>query len=141
MGGLKSRAMEMIPRKKYGGLVSSNSGEILPHAQDPILARLTGGEYVIPPIAARKIGINVLDKIASLDPNSKIARADIPIPTPKSFSPSSKNNTITLPPIGDMGDSGGSPGSGSGTQIPSFSATPSSGIQVRLAMANIYGIS
>ena len=141
MGGLKSRAMEMIPRKKYGGLVSSNSGEILPHAQDPILARLTGGEYVIPPIAARKIGINVLDKIASLDPNSKIARADIPIPTPRSFSPSSKNNTITLPPIGDMGDSGGSPGSGSGTQIPSFSATPSSGIQVRLAMANIYGIS
>jgi predicted chitinase len=141
MGGLKSRAMKMIPQKRYGGLVSSNSGERLSHAQDPMLMRAERGEYVIPSRAVRKIGINVLDKIASLDPNSKIARADISIPTPKSFSPSSKNNTITLPPIGDTGDSGGSSGSGSGTQIPSFSATPSSGIQVRLAMANIYGIS
>jgi hypothetical protein len=38
---------------------------------------------------------------------------------------------------GDVGSSSG----GSGTKIPSFSATPSSGIEVRLAMANIYGIS
>jgi predicted chitinase len=131
--------MGMTPRKKYGGLVEPDSGERLSHAQDNILMRAERGEYVIPTIAARKIGIDVLDKISSLDPNFKITRADIPIPTPKPFNPSAKRNTVTLPPIGDLGNSSGS-SSGSGTEIPSFSATPASGIQVRLAMANIYGI-
>jgi predicted chitinase len=138
MDGLKSR---MMPRKKYGGSVSSDSGERLSYSQDNILMRAEKGEYVIPSIAARKIGISVLDKISSLDPNFKISRSDIPIPTPKPFSTSSKPNTITLPPIGDMSGDIGSSSGGSGTKIPSFSATPSSGIEVRLAMANIYGIS
>ena len=138
MDSLKSR---MMPRKKYGGSVSSDSGERLSYSQDNILMRAEKGEYVIPSIAARKIGISVLDKISSLDPNFKISRSDIPIPTPKPFSTSSKPNTITLPPIGDMSGDIGSSSGGSGTKIPSFSATPSSGIEVRLAMANIYGIS
>lgn len=138
MDSLKSR---MMPRKKYGGSVGSDSGERLSYSQDNILMRAEKGEYVIPSIAARKIGISVLDKISSLDPNFKITRADIPIPTPKPFSTYSKRNTITLPPIGDVNDDIGSSSGGSGTKIPSFSATPSSGIEVRLAMANIYGIS
>jgi hypothetical protein len=141
MGGLRSKVMGAIPQKKYGGAISSDSGERLSYSQDNILMRAEKGEYVIPTIAARKIGISVLDKISSLDPNFKITRADIPIPTPKPFSTSSKPNTITLPPVGDMNGDIGSSSGGSGTKIPSFSATPSSGIEVRLAMANIYGIS
>ena len=140
-GNVKTNIQNVFPKKKYGGLIERNSGEMLPYAQDNILMRAEKGEYVIPKIATEKVGLRVLDAISSLDPNFKIKRPDIDINSPRPLSRSSYGSApITLPPItqGMMEQMSSSPGSG--TPIPVFSAIPASGMDARSALADIYGI-
>lgn len=139
-GNVKTNIQNIFPKKKYGGLIERNSGEMLPYAQDNILMRAEKGEYVIPKIATEKVGLRVLDAISSLDPNFKIKKSDIDINSPRPLSRSSYGSApITLPPITQgMEQMGSSPGSG--TPIPVFSATPASGMDARSALADIYGI-
>jgi hypothetical protein len=143
LGGVKSSVQNLIPfmqKKKYGGLIESFSGDNLPYSQDNILMRAEKGEYVVPKIATEKIGIKVLDKISSLDPNFKIKNSNINLDSPRPLSRSSYGAApITLPPITQGMEQVGS-SSGSGTPIPVFSATPQNGMDVRSALADIYGI-
>jgi hypothetical protein len=127
-------------KKKAGGLITKNSGQQISQAQDPIMMRAEAGEYVIPKIATERVGLKVLDAIASIDPNSKIRRPEINLNSPKPLSKSSYGVApITLPPITQgMTQMGSAPGSG--TPIPVFSAISSSGMGVRAALADIYGI-
>ena len=127
-------------KKKAGGLITNDSGQNISQAQDPILMRAEAGEYVIPKIATERVGLKFLDAISSLDPNSKIKRPEIKLNTPGPLSKSSyKNVPITLPPITqEMIQMSSAPGSG--TPIPVFSAISSSGMRVRVALAEIYGI-
>jgi hypothetical protein len=143
LGGVKSSVQNLIPfmqKKKYGGLIESFSGDNLPYSQDNILMRAEKGEYVVPKIATEKIGIKVLDKISSLDPNFKIKNSNINLDYPRPLSRASYGAApITLPPITQGMEQVGS-SSGSGTPIPVFSATPQNGMDVRSALADIYGI-
>jgi hypothetical protein len=143
LGGIKSNVQNLIPfmqKKKYGGLIESFSGDNLPYSQDNILMRAEKGEYVIPKIATEKIGIKVLDTISSLDPNFKIKNSNINLDSPRPLSRASYGAApITLPPITQGMEQVGS-SSGSGTPIPVFSATPQNGMDVRSALADIYGI-
>jgi hypothetical protein len=143
LGGVKSSVQNLIPfmqKKKYGGLIESFSGDNLPYSQDNILMRAEKGEYVVPKIATEKIGIKVLDKISSLDPNFKIKNSNINLDSPRPLSRASYGAApITLPPITQGMEQVGS-SSGSGTPIPVFSATPQNGMDVRSALADIYGI-
>jgi hypothetical protein len=143
LGGVKSNVQNLIPfmqKKKYGGLIESFSGDNLPYSQDNILMRAEKGEYVIPKIATEKIGIKVLDTISSLDPNFKIKNSNINLDSPRPLSRASYGAApITLPPITQGMEQVGS-SSGSGTPIPVFSATPQNGMDVRSALADIYGI-
>jgi hypothetical protein len=143
LGGIKSNVQNLIPfmqKKKYGGLIESFSGDNLPYSQDNILMRAEKGEYVVPKIATEKIGIKVLDKISSLDPNFKIKNSNINLDSPRPLSRASYGAApITLPPITQGMEQVGS-SSGSGTPIPVFSATPQNGMDVRSALADIYGI-
>lgn len=74
---------------------------------------------------------------------TKISNSQI-ISIPKPPITSSKNNleTVTLPPIFQNGQSPISMGAGSGTQVPTFSATCSgmSAVSARKALCDIYGI-
>lgn len=74
---------------------------------------------------------------------TKISNSQI-ISIPKPPITSSKNNleTVTLPPIFQGGQSPISMGAGSGTQVPTFSATCSgmSAVSARKALCDIYGI-
>jgi hypothetical protein len=143
LGGIKSNVQNLIPfmqKKKYGGLIESFSGDNLPYSQDNILMRAEKGEYVVPKIATEKIGIKVLDTISSLDPNFKIKNSNINLDSPRPLSRASYGAApITLPPITQGMEQVGS-SSGSGTPIPVFSATPQNGMDVRSALADIYGI-
>jgi hypothetical protein len=143
LGGVKSSVQNLIPfmqKKKYGGLIESFSGDNLPYSQDNILMRAEKGEYVVPKIATEKIGIKVLDTISSLDPNFKIKNSNINLDSPRPLSRASYGAApITLPPITQGMEQVGS-SSGSGTPIPVFSATPQNGMDVRSALADIYGI-
>jgi hypothetical protein len=141
LGGLKSNVKNFIPfmqKKKYGGLIGSFSGENLPYSQDNILMRAEKGEYVIPKIATQKIGVKTLDSISSLDPNFKIKNPNIDPPKPLSRA-SYGAASITLPPITQNQGTITSP-AGSGTPMPVFSATPSGTANIRMALADIYGI-
>jgi hypothetical protein len=141
LGGLKSNVKNFIPfmqKKKYGGLIESFSGENLPYSQDNILMRAEKGEYVIPKIATQKIGVKTLDSISSLDPNFKIKNPNIDPPKPLSRA-SYGAASITLPPITQNQGTITSP-AGSGTPMPVFSATPSGTANIRMALADIYGI-
>jgi hypothetical protein len=91
-----------------------------------------------PFISSEKIRIPTFNSISS-DSNFRIRRAETDI-TPRPLSRLSNNiTTITLPPITQTaGTAASSPGSG--TQLPTFSATPSGLADVRMSMANIYGI-
>jgi hypothetical protein len=91
-----------------------------------------------PFISSEKIRIPTFNSISS-DSNFRIRRAETDI-TPRPLSRLSNNiTTITLPPITQTaGTAGSSPGSG--TKLPTFSATPSGLADVRMTMANIYGI-
>lgn len=135
MGGIQ----KLIPKKKYGGLINEAQGRKLSYSQDNILMRAEKGEYVIPRIATEKIGIKVLDAISSLDPNFKIKRPQINLESPRPISKNFGAAPITLPPI-TQGAQVPTSSSGSGTQIPVFSATPQSGLETRSALADIYGI-
>ncbi len=124
---------------KFSGLVTSNSGINLNTSQDSILMRAEKNEYVIPRIAVKKVGVKVLDAISSLDPNFKLQSPIVNTPRPLSRSRYG-SAPLMLPPITQGSPQGGVSGStGSGTRVPSFSATPKN-MATRIAMANIYGI-
>jgi hypothetical protein len=122
----------------FTGLISSSSGIKIPQAQDPIMMRAERGEYVVPKIATQKIGVKTLDSISALDPNFRIKNPNVEPPRPLSRA-SYGAAPITLPPITQGMEQVGS-SSGSGTPIPVFSATPAGLADVRMAMADIYGI-
>ena len=129
----------MLPKKKYGGLIDQKSGNSLSYAQDNILMRAEKGEYVMPRIAVEKIGVRTLDRLSSLDPNFRIRSSSIDVPRPLSRS-NFGAAPLMLPPINQGGSQGGISGaSGNGTQVPSFSATPRD-TSVRMSLADLYGI-
>ena len=129
----------MLPKKKYGGLINQKSGDPLSYAQDNILMRAEKGEYVMPRIAVEKIGVRTLDRLSSLDPNFRIRSSSIDVPRPLSRS-NFGAAPLMLPPINQGGSQGGISGAGgNGTQVPSFSATPRD-MSVRMSLADLYGI-
>ena len=158
LGAVKSNVKKMLPepainvlrnikssipfmqKKKYGGFIDSFSGTNLPYSQDNILMRAEAGEYVIPKIATQKIGLKVLDKISSLDPNFKVKNPEISTPKPLSRN-SYDSMPIVLPPI-TQGYGEANSSSTSGTDVPKFSASPNniSAIDARSSLTKIYGI-
>jgi hypothetical protein len=139
---VEQKIKNLLPKKKYGGLISEFDGEKLPYAQDNILMRAEKNEYVVPRIAVEKIGLNVLDKISSLDPNFKMQRSVGSLTTPKPLSRNSYDSMpIVLPPI-TQGYGEANSSSTSGTDVPKFSASPNntSAIDARSSLTKIYGI-
>ncbi len=133
-------SIPFMQKKKYGGFIDSFSGTNLPYSQDNILMRAEVGEYVIPKIATQKIGLKVLDKISSLDPNFKVKNPEISTPKPLSRN-SYDSMPIVLPPI-TQGYGEANSSSTSGTDVPKFSASPNniSAIDARSSLTKIYGI-
>ena len=133
-------SIPFMQKKKYGGFIDSFSGTNLPYSQDNILMRAEAGEYVIPKIATQKIGLKVLDKISSLDPNFKVKNPEISTPKPLSRN-SYDSMPIVLPPI-TQGYGEANSSSTSGTDVPKFSASPNniSAIDARSSLTKIYGI-
>jgi hypothetical protein len=92
-----------------------------------------------PLISSEKIRIPSFNSILPSDSNFRIRRVQTDI-SPRPLSRLSNNiATITLPPITQTAGTATSP-PGSGTKLPTFSATPSGLADVRMTMANIYGI-
>lgn len=119
-----------------GSLLSARS--YTPNYSTPQESITTEYKKETPFISSEKIRIPTFNSISS-NSNFTIQRAQTDI-TPRPLSRLSNNITpITLPPITQGAGTAVSP-PGSGTKLPTFSATPSGLADVRMAMANIYGI-
>lgn len=131
------------PQIRGGDLIfwraDRDSGVKLPYPRDNILTRLEVGEYVVPRAAVKQYGVSNLDKISSLDPNSRVNTLNIPRPLPRK---NLSQGPIMLPPITQKSNMIGSSATGSGTQIPSFGATcpTSSAATTRKILCDTYGI-
>lgn len=119
-----------------GSLLSARS--YMPNYSTPQESTTTEYKKETPFISSEKIRIPTFNSISS-ESNFRIQRAQNDI-TPRPLSRLSNNITpITLPPITQSAGTAASP-PGSGTKLPIFSATPSGLADVRMTMANIYGI-